>query len=576
MNDDFDYMAAFPSLGPGAIAVLFLCLIAACLITSGTLMAATVTPTTVTLNWTAPGDDSLSGTAAVYDIRYYTMPITTSNWDQAISVDGEPSPNPAGFQESFTIENLTPGTTYYFAVKSADESGNWSPLSNVAVVATETTDTPPAAITGLYVNSGSSSTTQLIWAAPGEDSLTGTATAYDIRYATFPITTANWNLASQVSGEPSPQPAGSVESFLVTGLISSMNHYFAIKTVDASGQWSGLSNVVTYITGAEQNAPSDIADLTIAAIGANSVSLSWTAPGDDGISGTASAYDIRYAIYPITASNWATAWPVASPDPAAPGSVQTATISNLYQETRYYFAIKTADEVPNWSGLSNVISAVTLDTTAPAAITDLVAYSGDGDGELILTWTNTGDDGFSGTAISFQIIYADDTTAQATWDIVMNPPSPLPSGQQQTYTLTGLNPATMYWVAIQVFDNAGNSSVPSNIAGAESGFEFEADADDDDDLLPDDFLLEQNYPNPFNPQTTIGFNMPQRSQVKLIIYNVLGQEITTLIDRTLEAGTHHIIWNGTDQSGRPVASGMYAYRIVAEDFHAVRKMILMK
>ncbi|MCK4461399.1 MAG: T9SS type A sorting domain-containing protein, partial [candidate division Zixibacteria bacterium] len=86
----------------------------------------------------------------------------------------------------------------------------------------------------------------------------------------------------------------------------------------------------------------------------------------------------------------------------------------------------------------------------------------------------------------------------------------------------------------------------------------------------------QNYPNPFNPSTTISFNLPNAGQVQLSIFNVLGQKVTTLVDGQYTAGTHEVTWNGTDESGSAVGSGIYFYRITTSDFDQTKKMILMK
>ena len=102
----------------------------------------------VTLNWTAPGDDGTVGTAAQYDVRYSTSSITNGNFASATQASGEPAPKVAGSAETFTITNLAANTTYYFAIKTADEASNWSPLSNVISVTTGD-ETAPAAIADL-------------------------------------------------------------------------------------------------------------------------------------------------------------------------------------------------------------------------------------------------------------------------------------------------------------------------------------------------------------------------------------------------------------------------------------------
>ena len=95
------------------------------------------------------------------------------------------------------------------------------------------------------------------------------------------------------------------------------------------------------------------------------------------------------------------------------------------------------------------------------------------------------------------------------------------------------------------------------------------------DEIPDRFELHQNYPNPFNTETRITFGITAPSQVTLKIYNVLGQEVITLIDTELQPGNKDVIWYGEDDSGRKAPSGIYLYRIQADDQSRVRKMILV-
>ncbi len=90
------------------------------------------------------------------------------------------------------------------------------------------------------------------------------------------------------------------------------------------------------------------------------------------------------------------------------------------------------------------------------------------------------------------------------------------------------------------------------------------------------FSLGSNYPNPFNPETEISFSLPERTQVSLVIYNVLGEKVETLVNGQMDAGTHTIHWNGRDEAGNSVASGIYFYRLKAEDFDQTMKMVLMK
>jgi hypothetical protein len=94
--------------------------------------------------------------------------------------------------------------------------------------------------------------------------------------------------------------------------------------------------------------------------------------------------------------------------------------------------------------------------------------------------------------------------------------------------------------------------------------------------LPKAFALHQNYPNPFNAGTQIIYELPKSAQVTIEVFNVLGQQIVTLVEGEQSAGLHSVEWNGIDQRGREVASGVYLYRLTSEDFKDEKKMMLMK
>ena len=214
------------------------------------LVAIKPTWNTVTLAWSAPGDDGNTGTAARYDIRYSKSPLTDAVWPSAAQAAGEPSPGPAGNPDTFVVTGLTPSTNYYFALKAADEKGTWSAKSNIASAPTTTVpdDTPPATVTDLAASGATTNNVTLTWTAPGDDGTTGTAAYYDIRYSTSSITDGNWAAAHQALGEPSPSPAGQPDTFVVTQLAPGTTYYFALKTADEKPNWSGLSNLVTRTT----------------------------------------------------------------------------------------------------------------------------------------------------------------------------------------------------------------------------------------------------------------------------------------------------------------------------------------
>jgi hypothetical protein len=95
-------------------------------------------------------------------------------------------------------------------------------------------------------------------------------------------------------------------------------------------------------------------------------------------------------------------------------------------------------------------------------------------------------------------------------------------------------------------------------------------------LVPGEYVLDQNYPNPFNPVTTIRYGIPQPGDVKLVLYNILGQKVVMLADAVREAGYHQVVWDGRDRNGVPCAAGVYFYRLEANDFVSTKKMVLLK
>lgn len=223
---------------------------------------AQTTSNSVTLSWTTPGDDSLTGTASQFDVRYSTSPITATSFASATRFLGTPAPGAPGSTQSVVVTGLTAATTYYFAIKTADDVPNWSLVSNV--VSKTTLAAPdtlrPFAIASVSVTSVTDSTALLAWNATGDDSLTGTATSYDIRYSTTPITGANWTSATQVTGEPAPAAPGTAQNVTVRNLARQVTYYFAIKVSDDAGNVSALSNVASATT-TDTMAPGRITNL---------------------------------------------------------------------------------------------------------------------------------------------------------------------------------------------------------------------------------------------------------------------------------------------------------------------------
>ena len=94
--------------------------------------------------------------------------------------------------------------------------------------------------------------------------------------------------------------------------------------------------------------------------------------------------------------------------------------------------------------------------------------------------------------------------------------------------------------------------------------------------LPTEFALHHNYPNPFNPVTTLRYDLPEQANVNIIIYDLLGREVRTLVNTTQDAGFKSVIWDATNDYGKPVSAGVYLYKIRAGEFVQTKKMVLLK
>ncbi len=155
-------------------------------------------------------------------------------------------------------------------------------------------------------------------------------------------------------------------SYSNTSLTANTTYSYTVLAYDAAGNVSAQSAPVSATTSAppDTTAPSAISNLALSDVTTSSVKISWTAPGDDGSTGTASSYDIRYSTANITTTNWASATQVTGePTPLITGTSQSMTITGLTINTVYYFAIRTSDEVSNISGLSNIVNATTQFST---------------------------------------------------------------------------------------------------------------------------------------------------------------------------------------------------------------------
>ncbi|HEY0548201.1 MAG TPA: fibronectin type III domain-containing protein, partial [Verrucomicrobiae bacterium] len=259
---------------------------------------------------------------------------------------------------------LLPNKTYHYRIRAFNSSGD-SAYSDTAQATTFAGPPPdlivPAAITDLHIplQPPSSSSRVLRWSAPGDDGNSGfnSGGTYDVRYSTSPINSNNWALATPATGEPSPSAPGTLESFTVPNLAPNQLYYFAMRTADEAANISELSNITNAMTlpAPDTTPPAAVTNLQVVGATSTSATLSWKAPGDDGNTGTAASYDVRYRTNAITSNNWSSSTlATGEPAPAVAGTTQSFAVTGLAAGRTYYFALRSADETTtNISELSN-------------------------------------------------------------------------------------------------------------------------------------------------------------------------------------------------------------------------------
>jgi hypothetical protein len=141
-----------------------------------------------------------------------------------------------------------------------------------------------------------------------------------------------------------------------------------------------------------------------------------------------------------------------------------------------------------------------------------------------------------------------------------------------TFDTTGIYDAIVDSTADRVFSQVAHfSTLVVGDAAALMGL-----AGEGNEVLPTSFVLRQNYPNPFNPITTIEYSLPRTADVTLVVYDIIGREMTRLVDGIQASGHHGVVWNGRTITGRELPSGIYFARLVAGEFTQTIKLVLLK
>jgi beta propeller repeat protein len=564
----------------------------------------------VDLNWTAPGDDGDTGTATEYIIRYADAAIDNqAKWDAATDITGEPTPQIAGTAESMTVSGLVPGQTLFFALRTLDDSGNLSDLSNSpsaqvqapvpvgvgtyeendanitttgtwtpwntpsasggstnysndntasasltfdgrqisllytgyasrgeieividggvpvllnqhsaaltfqnrwdsplmdtgthtiqlshpggshyidldALIVSSPESDPPAAVTLAAVTGSETGEIYLNWTAPGDDGDTGTATEYILRYASTAIDSQSaWDAATDLNGEPAPQIAGTAENMTASGLVPGQTLFFALRTLDDSGNLSDLSNSPS----AEAKAPTPVEVGTYEDIDTNIVYTGvWTPWNTASASGGATRYSNDATasatltfngrqvslLYTSYVSRGEIEISIDGGAPVLLNQYGALSFQNRWDSPLMADGTHTIElRHPGGSHYIDIDALiVSSPETAPPAAVSLNAVTGSENGQVDIDWTAPGDDGNTGTATEYIVRYADAVIdSQAKWDAaadVNGEPAPQIAGTAESMTISGLTPGQTYYFALRTLDDSDNLSDISNSPSA--------------------------------------------------------------------------------------------------------------
>lgn len=388
---------------------------------------------------------------------------------------------------------LYTGTKTYIGDNTAAGGGGANPGQPGTFIIQSNSE--PAGVLDLTTQTGTQhGTVKSVWTAPAADALGGAAvSSYDLRYATYSFTQANWNSPGvrQAAGEPVPAAPGSAEMMVVSGdLVPGGTYYFAIRSVDEAGNLSPLDDPTLSgkqafaLSQTDLGPPAAVTDLGVAEEGSGGeIGISWTAPGDDTLSGDIMAGRLQITVSTdpglavqdpldyslgVTTSAPAGVRVVQITTSTLAGAVQTYFFSDLTQQATYYFRVWTRDELDyNWSTISNEAAA---DRIPPAAITNLMAVPA-GPGGVALSWAAAGDNGPDGGIFGgwYRIDYSSSPAHIFSSSVFVTElsTSTIPD-QPQSFTANGLIPCTTYYFGVYTGDEVPNWSEGSAVAAAQT------------------------------------------------------------------------------------------------------------
>ncbi len=522
----------------------------------------------VTLAWTAPGDNDFEGRPDRLEIRYATTLITTNNFSSATLAANLPSPAEGGESQQFVVTGLNPNTQYYFALRAFDEVSNAGDLSNVTSAHTR--------------GNGVAQSFQLAGEC-GQSGVVGTALPEPVRV--------------QILDEDGFPVAGYVVDFVVTaggGKIDGDSEVALVTNDEGIAEviWTlGTipgENKLEIIAAGLQNSPVRCSATALigpakelTTIAGNQQLLSPQTLSDPLIVKLADAYGNGIADASVTFSITSGSGSFVNSTSSNGKKFKTRTDSSgqagaqFRAGKNYGDSTKISAKMDNNNNVTAALFAVA--TTKPDS---LRALSGNGQTAqpgktlpqpVVVKIIDQLGVAVPNYAVQFKVIGGngslpdDSTTKQISTDS---------SGRASTSWIIGLGNNQL--------EASASSLQGSPLIFTATGIDSSSAVGERNGELPRQFALLPNAPNPFNPATTIYFELPQNAEVVIEIFDLSGRQLRTLFASTLAPGLHRLQWDGRDANGRSLDSGVYFCRMRARtlgknEMHvATRKLTLAK
>ncbi len=414
---------------------------------------------------------------------------------------------------SHTLGSLTNGVDHTFEVRAENEVG-WGTAASVSARPEE--PLPPAARLSAYRGDGRAT---LSWSVTSH-------VVYDWEYR------RSTNGGSSWSGWASMPYAGVKRSYEVRGLTNGVAYTFQIRALNSAGAAGPLSNRETVTPAGRPGRPENLR----AEAGDRRVALSWAAAASNGADIT--AYGVRWRGGGAW-SGWATLG----------SSARSHTLGSLTNGVEHTFEVRAENEV-GW-GTAASVSARPREPLPPLPARPTGLSATGGDSRVSLRWDNP----HNSTITEWQYRRKAGSASWGGWRAISG------SGAGTTsYAVTGLLDLTWYTFQVRAKNAAGEGPASEEVRAQTT--------------LP--FRRSSNHPNPFNAETLVRYAVPEAQRVRLTIYDMLGRAVRVLVHEVRPAGVHEVVWDGRDGEGRPLASGIYLYRLVTAESSHTRKMILLR